>query len=263
MTLESLPFHEVLHAVALLGQRVDGQLLLIGATARDIALQAEGHDSALRATNDVDIAVAVADMDAFRVITRGLNKPPPGNTDHKFLVAGSVVDIVPFGGVEAEDRTIRWPDGTLMNTLGLNEALGSAILLELEDGLTLKVASLPALAALKVLAWADRHEWTSRDAVDLRALMSAYSDGDRLDAVYAEQNFAMLASYDYDVGCAGVYLLGVAIHNDLGLAVADACLNVVTNSDALAAAMQGDFATAQRRLAAFSDGLQAELNMQA
>jgi predicted nucleotidyltransferase len=53
--------------------------MLVGATARDIALAAEGHDVPLRATNDVDIAVVVADAAALE--TRAHSIPFTGVRD--------------------------------------------------------------------------------------------------------------------------------------------------------------------------------------
>jgi predicted nucleotidyltransferase len=49
--------------------------------------------------------------------------PAPVGSVHTFLVSGITVDIVPFGGIEREDRTVVWPDGSVMNTLGFAEAL--------------------------------------------------------------------------------------------------------------------------------------------
>ncbi len=100
--------------------------MLVGATARDIALAAEGHDAPLRATNDVDIAVVVADAAAFERLVADLAAVPGGGA-HKFLVNGVDVDVVPFGGIEREDRTVIWPDGSTMNTLGFAESLESAL----------------------------------------------------------------------------------------------------------------------------------------
>jgi predicted nucleotidyltransferase len=107
---ERIPFVDVLMALCDLAQAGGVQIMLVGATARDIALAAEGHDAPLRATNDVDIAVVVADAAAFERLVADLAAVPGGGA-HKFRVNGIEVDIVRVGGIEREDRTVIWPDG--------------------------------------------------------------------------------------------------------------------------------------------------------
>jgi len=256
---ERVPFPEVLSALADLAHRTGTDLLLVGATARDVALAAEGHDAARRATNDVDIAVAVGDQDGFDRLVAGLERAK-GTSPHKFIVQGVEVDIVPFGGIEREDRSIEWRDGTQMNTLGLTEALRCALELRLPDTVVLKVASLPAQAALKVFAWSDRGHWTSRDAVDLATLLRTYSEGQRLDEIYAERNYALLELYEYDVPLVGAHLLGRDVRNDLGAIVAARCVEMVAEDQQgrqrLGTAMRGDIKDNLLLLDAFMSGAQ-------
>lgn len=255
---ERVPFAEVLIALCDVAQARGVEIMLVGATARDIALTAEGHDATLRATNDVDIAVAVADAAAYERLIADLAPAPTGSA-HKFLVHGIAVDIVPFGGIEREDRTVAWPDGSTMNTLGFAEALDSALELLLPGGRTVRVASIPAQAAFKVFAWADRRHWTDRDAVDLRVLLRSYSSGDRLDHIYAEDSLAVLGEYDFDVRLAGAHWLGVDVRVDLGNQVAQRCREIVVvdnDQGRLSLAMRGDTTEDRAILAAFAAGLQ-------
>lgn len=78
----------------------------------------------LRATNDVDVALAVDGWEAFGAVTAAF-EPVPG-AEQRFLVAGVPVDVVPFGGVETGDGAISWPDGHVMTVLGFAEALATA-----------------------------------------------------------------------------------------------------------------------------------------
>lgn len=139
---ERIPFVEVLMALCDLAKARGVEIVLVGATARDIALAAEGHDAPLRATNDVDIAVAVADAAAFERLVADL-APVPASGAHKFLINGIEVDIVPFGGIEREDRTVVWPDGSTMNTLGFAESLESALELVLPGGRRMRGPRFP------------------------------------------------------------------------------------------------------------------------
>ena len=51
-----------------------------------------------------------------------------------------------------------------MNVAGFEEALDSALHIELEPDLVIAVASLPGLTVLKILAWADRNLVNNKDA---------------------------------------------------------------------------------------------------
>jgi predicted nucleotidyltransferase len=89
------------------------------------------------------------------------------------------LDIVPFGGPEREgNREIEWPGGAFrMNVAGFDEAPEAAVEVELVDDVAVLVASLPALAMLKILAWRDKHTAHARAATDLRSLISASLTG--------------------------------------------------------------------------------------
>lgn len=257
---ERIPYIGVLTALCDIAQARGVQIMVVGATARDIALAADGYDAPLRATNDVDIAVAVANAGAFDRLVADL-VPVPASGAHAFLVNGIDIDIVPFGGVEREDRTVAWPDGSRMNTLGFSESLESALELLLPGGRRTLVASIPAQTALKVFAWADRGKWTDRDAVDLRVLMHSYGCGARLDHVYADDRLAVLAEYDFDVRLAGAHWLGVDVRRDLGSQVARRCRDIVDGDQPqgrLPLAMRGNTTAEHALLVAFAAGLQRE-----
>jgi predicted nucleotidyltransferase len=254
---ERIPFVEVLVALCDLAQGRGVEIMLVGATARDIALAADGQDAALRATNDVDIAVVVADASAFELLVADL-APTPAGVAHKFLVNGVEVDILPIGGIEREDRTIVWPDGSTMNTLGFAESLDSALWLELPLGRRIRVASIPAQAAFKIFAWADRGHATDRDAVDLRVLLRSFSAGIRLDRIYADGNLAVFEDYEFDIRLAGAYWLGMDVQRELGRQVAQRCRDIVVagqDQGRLPLAMRANAAEDQLLLAAFTTGL--------
>jgi predicted nucleotidyltransferase len=89
---ERIPFVDVLMALCDLAQAGGVQIMLVGATARDIALAAEGHDAPLRATNDVDIAVVVADRRHVRGDSRSFNpvhrRPRFLRAEYRHIVGG-------------------------------------------------------------------------------------------------------------------------------------------------------------------------------
>ncbi len=94
-----------------------------------------------------------------------------------------------------------------MNVAGFGEALEAAIEVELADDVVVLVASLPALAMLKILAWRDRHTAHARDATDLRFLMSRYADAGNYDRLYDGDALDLLEAHGFDPDVAGAALL--------------------------------------------------------
>lgn len=192
--------------------------LVVGATARSlISFNLLGR-SPERQTGDVDIAAEVDSWDEFDSLVRKLQRH--GKSVHKFIVEGTEVDVVPYGGIEQEDRRIVWPDDHEMNVLGFREAVSTAQVVLLPDGVTIRIPSIPALALLKLLAWEDRHHDDTRDALDLATMIEWYSSEKYMERLYAE-DFHALEKFDYDPAPAGAWLLGShipALLDDGGIA---------------------------------------------
>lgn len=187
-------------------ERCGVQPLVVGALARDLLIGEALGSEPTRATADIDLAVAVDSWNDFDRFTDGL--PRADASAHKFRVQGVEVDVLPFHGVETPGRTIEWPDEHVMQVLGFQEALATSVTVRLPH-VEVRVASLPAQAVLKVLAWRERHLslHDPRDARDLRSIITAYSEGSHLDQLY-EAHEELLATYDFDVRLAGADRLG-------------------------------------------------------
>lgn len=188
--------------------------MLVGAGARTLWSVALTGALPSRATQDVDVAVAVGSWEQLRTLTSLLT--PEGSVEHRFVVEGVPVDVVPFGAVEAADRTIRWADDHVMNVLGLREALDVRVSVLLPGGVRTSIPSVPALASLKVIAWLDRRLVTARDAVDLAIILGWWGAGPLLDQVYAEEHEDVLAACDFDPFRTGAALLGAGMADVLG-----------------------------------------------
>lgn len=194
-------------------QAGDAAILLVGAAARDVLLVHFHGAAILRATEDTDVAVAVRSWDTFLALRQRLidsrlfrAEGPP----HRLYFGDHRLDIVPFGGVEREDRSIEWPIGgfEVMRVWGSAEALASAQLVRLPGGEAVLVASLPALALLKLWAWEDRRYETRKDASDLWALLWHYADAGNHDRLFGPEGEAALTAFGYDLERAGAWLLG-------------------------------------------------------
>lgn len=188
--------------------------LIVGALARDLLLH-YGYGFAIeRATTDVDFAIAVTDWNQYSMTREALLASglfsPYRNTLHKLRHARCHwVDLIPFGALERDDGTIAWPpaEDEVMTIVGYAEAQAAAITIALPNDVTVRVVSLPMLAALKVLAWSDRHRSTQgKDAVDLRLILHRYLESGNLDRLYAEFPHVIGESFDFEA--TGTWLLG-------------------------------------------------------
>lgn len=188
-------------------------VLLIGAAARDLHLVHVHGIEVFRATEDTDLALAVRDWDMFariRDVLIASSEFNAGGPQHRFWFRNQRVDIVPFAGVERDDRTIAWPpeSAQVMNVAGLIEALATAVAVRLPGGLSFHVATLPALALLKVFAWHDRRYIApGRDAADLWMFLRHYAEAGNEARLYGGE-VEVLTTSGFDLEEAGALLLG-------------------------------------------------------
>jgi predicted nucleotidyltransferase len=193
----------------------DVTILLVGAVARDLLFFYSHGIRAGRATEDVDLAVAVADWNDFErlhesLLASGSFSPDP-KVAHKLLYRRRMeVDFIPFGGVELPNGTIAWPPegDTVMRVLGFQEAQASSISVLLPLGQQVAVVSLPMLAVLKVLAWSERRtREREKDASDIMLILEKYLDAGQSERLYSEANH-LLSTADFDYERAGAWLVG-------------------------------------------------------
>jgi predicted nucleotidyltransferase len=89
-----------------------------------------------------------------------------------------------------------------MNVAGFEEALASSVSMEMEENLTVRVASLPGLTLLKLVAWAHRGRETNKDAADLHRLLTSYADAGNTDRLY-DHEMDLLEALGFDMELAG------------------------------------------------------------
>lgn len=207
-------------------------VMIVGATARDLHMKYRFGREAGRKTEDVDLAFAIADWDTFLalrdlLIASGMFSETASSALHALRhCSGLPVDMVPCGGVETPQRQLVWPpDGTcVMNTLGLREALASAHTVLLPGNVETRLVSLPAFALLKIVAWQDRYlSQPRKDAYDLMLLAGNYLDLDNQDRLHRD-HADWLQYEDFDYELAGARLLG----RDIGRLLAPADLQTVS-----------------------------------
>lgn len=187
--------------------------LMAGAMARDLILVHAHEIRSTRATEDVDLAFLVQDWADFEAVRRRLLATGefaeiPRKGIHKLRFRRTLeVDILPFGGVERQDRSIVLPpDNAEMSMFGFKEALGSAVTVVLPDDARVQVVSLPALAMLKFSAWKER--WLrerGKDAYDLLLIIKNYASASG-ERIYDANPYLAGSPSDYEA--AGAWLLG-------------------------------------------------------
>ena len=165
---------------------------LIGAVARDI-WYATGN-AISTATRDVDFAVFIAnheDYDALRKFLVQEKNFVESRTNAFTVVSpeGLIVDILPFGEIEIDDKINFAGEGlTSININGLEEVYNSGTAnIEFENGHAFAVATLPAIVLLKLISFDDRPEQRLKDARDIASIIQNYFDL-QSDNIYENHN---------------------------------------------------------------------------
>jgi predicted nucleotidyltransferase len=248
-----------------------------GAMARDIVITHVFGMNAGQATKDVDFAVAMESWDQYEAVEKKLlarKQFEKGDAIHRLYFKHDSgvrypLDIIPFGGLEQTPNTIAWPPELkiLMNVVGYEEALATAVTVQIEPDLLVRVASLPGLALMKIFAWIDRGHGTSKDALDLRTLFRCYPQADNEARLYGDE-LGTLEAVGYDLDLAGPRLLGQDVRKiakPSALRAIKEALGDANTRDRLATHMAAglriavdDFATAERLLDQFTSGLEID-----
>ena len=126
--------------------------VITGAFARDLHLLYRYGIDMQRQTEDIDFGLAVSDWAAFDALRERLNAtgvfPAPTTVAHRLRHHnGLPVDLVPFGSIEARDRTIAWPPrgDVVMNVFGFCGALATAHSIVLPGNVQSRVCPCPDL----------------------------------------------------------------------------------------------------------------------
>ncbi|WP_321860905.1 nucleotidyl transferase AbiEii/AbiGii toxin family protein [Burkholderia cenocepacia] len=186
----------LLQAVGGACARLDAAFVVAGATARDILMWHVHGIRPVRATRDVDVAVCAVNwpfherlVDAL--VATGQFARAPKHRQKLLFDSGSPgfrteLDLVPFGPLETPPGEIVWPPGGdfVLNVLGFQEAVDTALAVSIGAGITVPVASLPALVLLKLLAWKDRRARQNSDAYDLLFLLTHFHDAGNRERIW-------------------------------------------------------------------------------
>ncbi len=187
---------------------------VVGATARDIVLNHCHTIRTDRATRDLDIGVEVDGWDEFQKLSKALvatGRFKATKEPYRLKFGRFPVDIVPFGDVSPEGKTISWPPDqqVIMNIMGFKEAYQYGMNVRLSDApvLDVKVPTIPGMALMKIISWNDRYPVRSKDAEDLLFFMEHYAEAGNEDRLF-DNEVELLQMEGFDLVLAGTRLLG-------------------------------------------------------
>ncbi len=218
------PLSEVVRDVLQASELAEAEIFIAGAFGRDLWLRFAYEVAIVRATEDIDFAVECESWETFErvaatLVAAGFLAPEP-RRPHRFIHSGTTpIDLVPFGGIERAGNTIAWPpDGShVMNLLGFAEAFRSAVTFRLPGDVEVPVASLAALAMLKLIAWGDRRLLEpGKDARDLHLILRTYFEAGNHERAFVDIS-DLAGRDDFDIERAGAELLG----RDLGQLISE------------------------------------------
>ncbi|MDQ6815455.1 MAG: nucleotidyl transferase AbiEii/AbiGii toxin family protein [Bacteroidota bacterium] len=163
-------------------QLFDVDFYIVGAVARDIQFSLRPELGPLRKTNDVDLALMVANEEQFYEIKKALvetgdfyeHETEPIKLFYKQAIE---LDLLPFGGIENETHEIKLHRARFfaMDMPGFQEALKSHQEFVIDENLKVRVCSLEGMVLLKLFAYNDRPGRT-KDVSDIGHIINAYFD---------------------------------------------------------------------------------------
>lgn len=215
---------------------------VIGATARDILLTHCHAIKGYRLTRDLDIGIKVADWSEFQKLSEALIATGSFTADrepNRLMYGGFPVDIVPYGGISPDNRTISWPPDhqVVMSIMGFQEAYDYSLMVRLSDVplIDVRLPTIPGMVLMKLISWHERYPERPKDAEDLLFMMEHYVESGNQDRLYGEE-IELLQAEDFDQTLAGIRLLG----RDLAFMAAGATAEVVSNILATESDEQGN-----------------------
>lgn len=192
--------------------------MLVGAQCRDVLHARQGHAFSLRATDDVDIGIALADWDAYGDLTSRLTRS--GHTGIQFEVAGVRTDLLPFGEIERPAGTVTpEPRTEPLSVWAFREVFDGADTLALPTAGSIRIPTVAGYVALKLAAWLDRSpDGQYKDAGDLAAAMHWYAESEAVvERLYTDEaGQGVLLGYEVDTARGTAHLLGLDVSELIG-----------------------------------------------
>lgn len=236
-------------------------IMLIGARCRDALHSALGRTTPTRATDDLDLAIAIESWREYAQISETF--PSIRENDIAYRIANLPVDIVPFGAVAEDPRGLTRPARRKEDIVvfGFREVFDQAASVELSSGECIRIPQPEGYTLLKVRAWADRAP-DDKDAKDLAVALDWYAESDAVhDRLYGD-DIGVAESYGFDLAQGAANLLGGDVRRQLEPRDADDLAERFAHLDSRRLARElilpGDPSRRTEVVSAFSDGLNGD-----
>jgi predicted nucleotidyltransferase len=208
------PIVEALYLLKGIADSFGIPFFVVGAFSRDLILKHGFGIEPRRKTGDIDLRVEVANWKQFEKLKESLiatGQFSPTRDKHRLRCRTILIDILPFGPITDKDKKISWPPEheIIMSMVGFEEAYEYSITFRLSSDteLDIKLASLPGLAIMKLIAWKEKYPNRKRDAEDLLLIMDKYEEAGNSERLY-EEDLPLLQEERFDTRLAGTRLLG-------------------------------------------------------
>ncbi len=205
---------DALLAIKEIADHLNIPFFIVGATARDFLLDYSHNIKAPRMTTDIDLGVKVPDWEKLKTLTDTMladRKFTKDKENQRYIYNDILIDIVPFGDISDENKTVKWPPEheIILSTLGFDEAYEFSVLFRLSSDplLEVRVPTIPGLAIMKLISWNEKYPDRTRDAEDLLFIMEKYVDVIDENDLY-DKEATLLEEEDFDNPIACVRLLG-------------------------------------------------------
>lgn len=190
-------------------------LMLLGAHSRNLLHDSLGHQFLLRATEDLDIAFAIAGWGTYAEIVDGL--PKLGDTGIRYEVDGVPTDLVPFGGIEDPIGVVPDPPARDLSVWAFQEVFDGAHTLPLPSVGPIKIPAVPGYCALKLAAWLDRSmRYEYKDAGDIATVLFWYTNSSKVTERLYNDGHEVLDQFEMDESLGAAFLLGRDIAEHIG-----------------------------------------------
>ncbi len=192
-------------------------VVLLGAFARDLLFYHLHGVEVPRATKDIDTSVQMSSWENFDAVCRkllelGFRNKSPLHPEKFTDTNGQEVDMLPFGSLSEDGKTITWPaDNSPWTISGIQEAYDHALLFR-QVAFEFRIIPPAAMIYLKIFSTCDRpRDRKKKDSADINFVLTNYltatgkgrlkssgSDGDIMEKVKGdlERAAAWLAGRD-------------------------------------------------------------------
>lgn len=181
--LQNNLLYDTLEALSKVMKDLQLDVYVVGALARDIAMEILKMPPSPRRTADLDVAIALKDWSQFDLLKEHLLKNHfiKGKPKQRFYYKGAdgnndyEIDIVPFGELE-DDEKVTWPPegNPEMSVKCFKDVMSIADTVIIDDAITIKMAPLSGQFLIKFDTWFDRHLLTDKDATDMLYIMDNF-----------------------------------------------------------------------------------------